>query len=279
MRNRQNPRRSWFPFSGVVRHQPRSHSSMLSLLRRWILPSTASSQSIAAFFSPHYVPPLSLAAGSHRISRFSTSLPTFSDNKPSNPGTKQSSPATPNTTPSSTSPTPSTPPQPQAEKATDSADKPAVNPAWNELMSILTKHVYDSNWSPEAQARYTHIIEQYPYISPDTVYQTGLPVPVHLNAREACQSAAEEALFADYRPLRASFAEDYTCNGQPSEGEVTFDLGAEVMYFQVDKAQLFKFLKNVAGQDVETARENVREMLSTRRKRYLKMKKHKRRKL
>jgi hypothetical protein len=252
---------------------------MLSLLRRWILPSITSPQSVTPFFSPHYLPPLSVV-GSHRISRFSTSLPTFSDHKPSNPGTKQAPPTTPNTTPSSTTPTTSTPPPPQAENAADGSHKPAVNPAWNELMAILTKHVYDSTWSPEAQARYTHIIEQYPYLSPDTVYQTGLPVPTDLNAREACQIAAGEALFADYRPLRASFAEDYTYSGQPSEGEVAFDFGGtEVMYFQVDKARLFHFLKKVVGQDVETARQNVREMLSTRRKRYLKMKKHKRRKL
>lgn len=145
-------------------------------------------------------------------------------------------------------------------------------------MSILTKHVYDSNWSPEDQARYTHVIEQYPYISPDTVYKTALPVP-NLSAREACQLAAEEALYADYRPLRATFAEDYTCT-ESSEEEVGSDLGGtEVTYLQIEKTRLFRFLRQVVRQDIETARENVMEMLSTRRKRYLKMKKHKRRKL
>jgi hypothetical protein len=160
--------------------------------------------------------------------------------------------------------------------------KPIVTPAWNELMSILSKHVYDSSWTPEAQARYTHIIKQYPYIPPETQYSTSLPTPAGMTAREACQSAAEEALFADYRPLRAGFAEDYLESGEDVEGEVAFDMGSGVMQFPVSRDQLFELIRNVAGKEVPTeqvASDEVMEMTSTRRKRYIKMKNHKRRKL
>lgn len=152
-------------------------------------------------------------------------------------------------------------------------------------MSILTKHVYDSSWSPEAQARYTQILKQYPYISPETQYSTGLPTPGGMTSREACQSAAEEALFADYRPLRAGFAEDYIENAsEEGEGELAFDFGQGVMQFPISRGQLFELLRNVAGKDVtmlatEENIEPVMELTSTKRKRYIKMKNHKRRKL
>jgi hypothetical protein len=153
-----------------------------------------------------------------------------------------------------------------------------VTPAWNELMTILSKHVYDSAWTPEAQARYTHIIKQYPYISPETQYTTSRPIPSGMTTREACQSAAEEALFADYRPLRAGFAEDYTEGGEDVEGEISLDMGAGMIQFPLSREQLFELLRNVAGSDVPNL-EGGMEMTSTRRKRYTKMKNHKRRKL
>jgi hypothetical protein len=151
-------------------------------------------------------------------------------------------------------------------------------------MSILTKHVYDSSWSPEAQARYSHILKQYPYISPETQYSTAVPIPGGMTLREACQSAAEEALFADYRPLRAGFAEDYIENGaeEGGEGDVALDFGREVVQFHISRNQLFEFLRNVAGREVVTVTEEIEplmEMTSTKRKRYIKMKNHKRRKL
>jgi hypothetical protein len=156
--------------------------------------------------------------------------------------------------------------------------KPIVTPAWNELMSILSKHVYDSAWTPEAQARYSHIIKQYPYISPETQYSTGVPVPAGMTPREACQSAAEEALFADYRPLRAGFGQDYT-EQQNVEDGVAFDLGQGVMTFPVSRSQLFELIKNVAGRDLEEGSEKIMELISTKRRRRTKMKNHKRRKL
>lgn len=149
--------------------------------------------------------------------------------------------------------------------------------------------MYDSSWTPEAQARYSQIIKQYPYISPETQYSTGLPIPGGLTPREACQSAAEEALFADYRPLRAGFAEDYLESSEDIEGEVAFDLGNGIMHLPVNRVQLVDLLKAVAGQDVvgvptsfassEKPTKEIVEMTSTRRKRYIKMKNHKRRKL
>lgn len=144
-------------------------------------------------------------------------------------------------------------------------------------MSILSKHIYDSAWTPEAQARYSHIIKQYPYISPETQYSTALPVPVGMTPREACQSAAEEALFADYRPLRAGFVEDYT--EQNVEEGVAFDLGQGVMTFPVSKSQLFEVIKTVAGRNIEDGKEKIMELISTKRRRRTMMKNHKRRKL
>lgn len=158
-------------------------------------------------------------------------------------------------------------------------------------MTILSKHVYDSAWSPEAQAHYTQILKQYPYISPETQYTTSLPTPAGLSAREACQSAAEEALLADYRPLRAGFVEDYLDNGnEPVEGAIGFDLGNGIVQFSVDKSQLAELLKVVVGSNVnldddkaeqveEDESPKKMELTSTRRKRYIKMKNHKRRKL
>src|ERR1700737_1597272 len=100
---------------------------MLSLLRRWILPSS-SSFSASGFFSPHYIPAISLS--SHRISHFSTSPPLHSDNKPTKPSKPSPPPASPSvSTPSSTAP-PVSPPA-------DNTLKPVVTPAWNELISIL----------------------------------------------------------------------------------------------------------------------------------------------
>jgi hypothetical protein len=159
-------------------------------------------------------------------------------------------------------------------------------------MTILSKHVYDSAWTPEAQARYTQIMKQYPYISPETQYSTGLPVPGGMTPREACQNAAEEAFFADYRPLRAGFREDYLETGD-NEGEIIFDLGNGLIQLEVNKDQMLKFLKNVAGKDVVTPATTAAaaappkksmssrkmELTSTKRRRYVKMKNHKRRKL
>jgi hypothetical protein len=104
-----------------------------------------------------------------------------------------------------------------------------------------------------------------------------------MTSREACQSAAEEALFADYRPLRAGFAEDYLDSGEDVEGEMAFDTGDGVMHFPVSRDQLFE-LRNVTGKEIpmeteKTGSDEVREMTSTRRKRHTKMKNHKRRKL
>ena len=104
-----------------------------------------------------------------------------------------------------------------------------------------------------------------------------------MTPREACQSAAEEALFADYRPLRAGFVEDYLDSGEDVEGEMAFDMGAGVMHFPVSRDQLFELLRNVTGKEIpvetEKTSNEVREMTSTRRKRHTKMKNHKRRKL
>ena len=111
--------------------------------------------------------------------------------------------------------------------------------------------MYDSAWTPEAQARYTKIMKQYPYISPETQYSTGLPIPGGMTPREACQSAAEEAFFADYRPLRAGFAEDYIETGD-NEGEIVVDFGNGIMQLSVSKDQLVELLKDVAGKDVVT---------------------------
>ena len=150
--------------------------------------------------------------------------------------------------------------------------------------------MYDSAWTPEAQARYSQIMKQYPYISPETQYSTGLPVPGGMTPREACQSAAEEAFFADYRPLRAGFAEDYIETGD-SEGEIVIDFGNGVMQLPVSKDQLMDLLKNVVGKDVVTPDTTApaprkksmysrrMELTSTKRRRYVKMKNHKRRKL
>lgn len=156
-------------------------------------------------------------------------------------------------------------------------------------MTILSKHVYDSAWTPEAQARYTQIMKQYPYISPETQYSTGLPIPGGMTPREACQSAAEEAFFSDYRPLRAGFAEDYIDNADGEiEGEMTFDFANGVMQLPMSKGQLVELLKTVAGAEIvddtpyPTAEKNskrIMELISTKRRRYIKMKNHKRRKL
>jgi len=268
---------------------------MLTLLRRWILPST-SSPSITGFFSPHYMPALAATTTSHRISHFSTYPPLLSDNKPT--GTKPNNkppppPASPSTPSSATSP-------PVQSPAEDSL-KPVVSPAWNELMTILWKHAYESHWTPEAQDRYNRILEQYPYVSPETQYSTALPTPATLTAREACQSAAEEALLADYRPLRAGFAEDYTQDPQEEDMDafITFDFEDGVMRVPMNKTGLAELLKDIAGKDLSSKevasrmadglterapsfdeKQKMRmELTSTRRKRYTKMKNHKRRKL
>jgi hypothetical protein len=234
-----------------------------------------STTSIPGFFSPHYIPAVSLTT--HQISHFSTYPPLYSDNKPSNKPSNNNKPPPPSTTSTPSSSTLSS----AVPSPTDDSFKPVVTPAWNELMTILSKHVYDSAWTPEAQARYTHIIKQYPYISPETQYTTGLPIPGGMTPREACQSAAEEALFADYRPLRAGFGEDYIDSGEEElEGEVTFDTGNGVMHFPISTAQLFEVLGNVVGKDVTTlVRRRRVELTSTRRKQRIKIKKHKRRKL
>ena len=266
---------------------------MLSLLRRWILPSP-SSPSITGFFSPHYIPALTTTT-SHRISHFSTYPPQLSDNKPT--GTKPNNkPPPPPTSPVAPSSATSPPVQSPAEDTL----KPIVSPAWNELMTILWKHAYESHWTPEAQDRYNRILEQYPYVSPETQYSTALPTPATLTAREACQSAAEEALFADYRPLRAGFAEDYTQDPQEEEmdGFITFDFEDGAMRIPMNKTGLAELLKDIAGKDLSAKEVANRmaerlpnlaatsdqkpekvEMTSTRRKRYTKMKNHKRRKL
>ena len=132
-------------------------------------------------------------------------------------------------------------------------------------------------------------MKQYPYISPETQYSTGLPIPGGMSPREACQSAAEEAFFADYRPLRAGFAEDYIETGE-NEGGIVFDFGNGVMQLPVSKDQLVELLTNMAGRDVVTApatpaprkksmSSRRMELTSTKRRRYVKMKNHKRRKL
>jgi hypothetical protein len=167
-------------------------------------------------------------------------------------------------------------------------------------MTILSKHVYDSAWTSEAQARYTQIIKQYPYISPETQYATGMPIPLGMSSREACQSAAEEAFFADYRPLRAGFAEDYTEpeNETVMQGQdkiTRLDLGGGVVHFSLSKEQLLDIVVSLAGKDIDGAPSmplasafavsrskvtgEVVKLDSTRRKRYTKMKNHKRRKL
>lgn len=169
-------------------------------------------------------------------------------------------------------------------------------------MTILWKHAYESHWTPEAQDRYNRILEQYPYVSPETQYSTAVPTPTTLTAREACQSAAEEALFADYRPLRAGFAEDYTQDPQEEEmdGVITFDFEDGVMRVPMNKSGLAELLKDIAGKDMspkevasrmadgltdrassfdEERRQTRMELTSTRRKRRTKMKNHKRRKL
>ena len=163
-------------------------------------------------------------------------------------------------------------------------------------MTILSKHVYDSAWTPEAQARYTQIIKQYPYISPETQYTTGMPIPPGLSPREACQSAAEEAFFADYRPLRAGFAEDYLESANESaEDEIAVDWGTGVVQVSLTRDQLVDLVKSIAGRDIDPeqftplatafavsrskAGDEVVELTSTRRKRRIKMKNHKRRKL
>jgi hypothetical protein len=216
------------------------------------------------------------------MSHFSTYPPLHSDNKPSNPGTKNNKPHPP---PPSASPTSSTTSPPVPSPADDGTFKPVVTPAWNELMTILSKHVYDSAWTPEAQARYTQIIKQYPYISPETQYSTGLPIPGGMTPREACQSAAEEAFFADYRPLRAGFAEDYLENANDEvEGEMVFDFANGIMQLPVSRGQLVELLKAVAGAEVddtpvEEKSKRIMELISTKRRRYIKMKNHKRRKL
>lgn len=130
-------------------------------------------------------------------------------------------------------------------------------------------------------------MKQYPYISPETQYSTGLPIPGGMTPREACQSAAEEAFFADYRPLRAGFAEDYIENTTDEiEGEMTFDFANGIMQLPVSKGQLVELLKTVAGTEVvptpsprERKSRRIMELISTKRRRYIKMKNHKRRKL
>jgi hypothetical protein len=150
-------------------------------------------------------------------------------------------------------------------------------------MTILSEHVYDSAWTREAQARYTRIIKQYPYIPPETQYTTGLPTPGGMTAREACQSAAEEALFADYRPLRAGFVEDHIGTVDSVEGQVAFDIEHGVVHAPVSREQLIDLLKIFAGFEAQETHlkksGSVVELTSTRRKQRIRMKNHKRRKL
>jgi hypothetical protein len=129
-------------------------------------------------------------------------------------------------------------------------------------------------------------MKQYPYISPETQYSTGLPIPGGMTSREACQSAAEEAFFADYRPLRAGFAEDYVDNASDEvEGEMTFDFANGIMQVPMSRGQLVELLKTLAGTEIETPEpaekksKQIMELISTKRRRYIKMKNHKRRKL
>lgn len=106
-----------------------------------------------------------------------------------------------------------------------------------------------------------------------------------MTPREACQSAAEEAFFADYRPLRAGFAEDYLENANDEvEGEMIFDFANGIMQLPVSRGQLVELLKTVAGIEVndtpvEEKSTRIMELISTKRRRYIKMKNHKRRKL
>jgi len=122
-------------------------------------------------------------------------------------------------------------------------------------------------------------------------------MPPGMSSREACQSAAEEAFFADYRPLRAGFAEDYTESVAEGEDELAAaDWGTRVVQVAMTKGQVLDFVKSVVGKDVDsgeftplvaafavsrfqTGSDEVAELTSTRRKRYIKMKNHKRRKL
>jgi hypothetical protein len=199
----------------------------------------------------------------------------YSDNKPSNPGAKPLNKPTP--PPES----PSTPPSAAAPPVLPSDDplKPVVSPAWNELMSILSKHVYDSTWTAKDQARYSHVITRYPYISPETQYSTGMPSP-GMQPREACLRAAEEAFFADYRPLSADVAETFVESDDDMKEMDSLDLGAAVV--QVSMNGQSYLLRISPGEDDTAVREKIggiMEMTSTRRKRHIKMKNHKRRKL
>jgi hypothetical protein len=152
-------------------------------------------------------------------------------------------------------------------------------------MTILTKHVYDSTWSAEAQAQYSNILKQYPYIPPSTEYSVGLPLPEDLSPRVACQSAAEEAFYADYRPLSASFADEFVASEEMEEEgspNVVFDYGSGRLQIPMRREQLVDVMRRLAGNDVDGIGEKIVEtveLTSTKRKRYIKMKNHKRRKL
>jgi hypothetical protein len=144
-------------------------------------------------------------------------------------------------------------------------------------MSILSKHVYDSAWTPQDQARYSHVLYRYPYISPETQYATGLPIPSEMQPREACLRAAEEAFFADYRPLSADIAETFV--DAEDDGKDSMDLGMEVVHVSLNgRAYMLRF-SNEEGDISKEEISGIREMTSTRRKRHTKMKNHKRRKL
>jgi hypothetical protein len=200
----------------------------------------------------------------------------YSDNKPSNPGPK---PLNKPPVPPESQSTPPSAAAPPVLPITEDAPKPIVSPAWNELMSILSKHVYDSTWTPQDQARYSHVIHRYPYISPETQYATGLPIPAEMQPREACLRAAEEAFFADYRPLSADIAETFVDPEDDVKDVDSMDLGMDVVHVSVNgRGYMLRFSNGEGGIDKGNIG-GIREMTSTRRKRHTKMKNHKRRKL
>lgn len=63
------------------------------------------------------------------------------------------------------------------------------------------------------------------------------------------------------------------------EEGVVFDFGPGVMTFPVSRSQILEVIKNVAARNEEDAGGKVMELISTKRRRYTKMKNHKRRKL
>jgi hypothetical protein len=139
--------------------------------------------------------------------------------------------------------------------------------------------VYDSSWTPQDQARYSHVIYRYPYISPETQYATGLPIPLGMQPREACLRAAEEAFFADYRPLGADVIETFVDPEDDVKEVDPMDLGIDVLSVSMNgQSYMLKFSNGEAGITKEKI-SGIREMTSTRRKRHTKMKNHKRRKL